>query len=71
MQSSSYGVDSSKGAANVSNPYDFKNVQVCIINNKYIFTFLFIFMIILNLNLNLISISYKFFLSIFQSFCNI
>jgi hypothetical protein len=24
---SSYGVDSSKGAANVSNPYDFKNVQ--------------------------------------------
>lgn len=25
---SSYGVDSSKGAANVSNPYDFKNVQV-------------------------------------------
>ena len=71
MQTSSYGVDSSKGAANVSNPYDFKNVQVCIINNKYIFTFLFIFMIILNLNLNLISISYKFFLSIFQSFCNI
>jgi hypothetical protein len=69
MQSSSYGVDSSKGAANVSNPYDFKNVQVCIINNKYIFTFLFIIMIILNLNL--ISISYKFFLSIFQSFCNI
>jgi len=24
---SSYGVDSTKGAANVSNPYDFKNVQ--------------------------------------------
>jgi hypothetical protein len=28
MQPSSYGVDSSKGAANISNPYDFKNVQV-------------------------------------------
>lgn len=25
---SSYGVDASKGPANVSNPYDFKNVQV-------------------------------------------
>jgi hypothetical protein len=28
--SSSFGVDSSKGATNVSNPYDFKNVQVTI-----------------------------------------
>jgi hypothetical protein len=26
--SNSYGVDANKGAANVSNPYDFKNVQV-------------------------------------------
>lgn len=33
MQPSSYGVDSSKGAANISNPYDFKNVQV---RNLYI-----------------------------------
>ena len=30
--SNSYGVDANKGAANVSNPYDFKNVQVCIIS---------------------------------------
>jgi hypothetical protein len=35
MQPSSYGVDSSKGAANISNPYDFKNVQVSYQNHKY------------------------------------
>jgi hypothetical protein len=37
MQPSSYGVDSSKGAANISNPYDFKNVQV---RNLYIISLL-------------------------------
>ena len=26
--SNAYGVDATKGAANTSNPYDFKNVQV-------------------------------------------
>lgn len=37
MQPSSYGVDSSKGAANISNPYDFKNVQV---RNLYLISML-------------------------------
>ena len=45
MQPSSYGVDSSKGAANVSNPYDFKNVQV----RKFIINTLPKFIIILAL----------------------
>jgi hypothetical protein len=40
MQPSSYGVDSSKGAANISNPYDFKNVQV---RNLYIISMLKIY----------------------------
>jgi hypothetical protein len=40
MQPSSYGVDSSKGAANISNPYDFKNVQV---RNLYIISLLKIY----------------------------
>lgn len=46
MQPSSYGVDSSKGAANISNPYDFKNVQVRYHEFKSIK--LFIFLLYLN-----------------------
>lgn len=56
MQSSSYGVDSSKGAANVSNPYDFKNVQVrklIIIHSRNLLSYFLYFLIMIEiLNIN-------------------
>jgi hypothetical protein len=53
MQPSSYGVDSSKGAANINNPYDFKNVQVRKLKENlklHIKLNLFYFLILLKFN---------------------